>query len=343
MEQNKEKDKDIKKGDGSEKKDEIEDIVLMDENDKMDGNEIIKLDENLKKYIDDKIFVLNDKWKLNLKILYCKISKKKALPKLNIYYLESYAYISFKKIMYIFFYKLMPVEVKLIFKEEKNNKTERFSICSTYELLLYCKNNNYNPYIQIENNKYEFERLFDYFYILTLHKFDKIILTQDFRNYDDFEKDELQATYPGNNSKLEPGKLSKFFDLFFPFEKKSNFNYWDYDKRRLFIVFISSLNMRNDIYCFKICGPSAIGKSMTLFLISKFNYNILYYNLKAIKLLKQSNDYVKIQNIITESCKYLLLDEMQVEELSSILKKNRIFSFFISLQNIVQFLIKNNI
>ena len=342
MEQNKEIDNCSKKDDKSDKKDELEDIEIMNENDKKDGEDSIKLEEELKKYIEDKTFILGDKYKLNLKILYYKISKRKPLDILDCFYRQSFAIILFDELFYIFFYKLTQVEVKLLFENGKK-ETEKFSICSTYELLQYCKNKNFNPYVEIENKKIEFNELFGSDYINIFEKFGKIILVQDYRNYDDYKKENLLDSYPIDNYKLEPEKLSKFFDLFFLFDKNSKFDYWDNAKRSNFIYFIASLKDKKDIYCIKICGPSAIGKSMSLFLLSKFSHNFLYYNLKAIKNLQQSNDDVKIQNIITESCKYLALDEEQVKELSSILKTNRILPFFKSLKNIAQFLIKYNI
>ena len=341
MEQIKENENESKKKDESKKEEEIKDIVTIDEKDKMNEEDIIKLDENLLKYIKNKIFILNDKWKLNLENLYYKIRKRKPISNLDVTYFDSFTVIPLFDTIYIFFYKLIPVEIKAIYKDKQEK--ENFSICSTYELSIYCKKKNYNPYIEIGNDKYELKQLFEDIYLLTFMNLDNIILVQDYRNYDDYRKDNLQNSYPNDNSELEPKKLSKFFNLFFLFETKDNFYYWDNIKRRYFIMFIISLKSRNDIYCFKICGPSGIGKSMTLFLISRYYNNFLYYNLKAIKKLKQSNDNVEIQNIITESCKYLLLDEKQVEELSSIIKKNRIFSFFICLQNIAEFLIKNNI
>ena len=342
MEQNKEIDNCSKKDNKSDKKDELEDIEIMNENDKKDGEDSIKLEEELKKYIEDKTFILNNKYKLNLEILYYKISKRKPLNILDCFYRQSFAIILFDGLFYIFFYKLTQVEVKLLFENGKK-ETEKFSICSTYELLQYCKNKNFNPYVEIENKKIEFNELFGSDFINIFEKFGKIILVQDYRNYDDYKKENLLDSYPIDNYKLEPEKLSKFFDLFFLFDKNSKFDYWDNAKRSNFIYFIASLKDKKDIYCIKICGPSAIGKSMSLFLLSKFSHNFLYYNLKAIKNLQQSNDDVKIQNIITESCKYLALDEEQVKELSSILKTNRILPFFKSLKNIAQFLIKYNI
>ena len=80
---------------------------------------------------------------------------------------------------------------------------------------------------------------------------------------------------------------------------------------------------------------------MTLFLISKYYNNFLYYNLKAIRDI--NNDNIKIQNILTESCKYLDLNENQIKQLSSILNNNRLNSFFLCLKKIIEFLIENKI
>ena len=79
------------------------------------------------------------------------------------------------------------------------------------------------------------------------------------------------------------------------------------------------------------------------FLISRYYHNILYYNLKTIKLLNEQKDDLNIQNIITESCKYLNLSREQATELSSLIKNNRFFSFFLCLKKIVNFLINNGI
>ena len=82
---------------------------------------------------------------------------------------------------------------------------------------------------------------------------------------------------------------------------------------------------------------------MTLFLISRYYNNFLYYNLKTIRILKKKDENVKIQNIITESCKYLNLAKEQIDELSSLIKNNRLFSFFTCLKEITKFLIKHNL
>ena len=52
--------------------------------------EIIKLDENLKKHIEGKILILDNHYKLNLNFLYYKISRRKRLKYLDIYYFQDF-------------------------------------------------------------------------------------------------------------------------------------------------------------------------------------------------------------------------------------------------------------
>ena len=302
--------------------------------------DIIQLDENLKTHLNDKTMKLNEKM-LKFKDIYDNFKKKNFFKKIDICVYQTYFLILHNGFIYIFFFKLIPIEFIFLYKEKTD--TSNLSICSTYELFEYCQKYNYNPYILIDNNKYEFKLMFESFYIAKFVNLNKIILVQDFMNYDDYKNEEITTNYPQNNSILEPDKLSKFFELFFKFEIKSNFTYWGSDKRDIFKHFIIQYKTKQNIYCLKICGPSSIGKSMTLFILSKYYNNFLYYNLKTIRILKEKNDNVNIQNIITESCKYLELEEEQIIELSTIIKNNKLKSFFYSLKEIVKFLIKDEI
>ncbi len=302
--------------------------------------DIIQLDENLKKHLNDKTMKLDEKM-LKFKDIYDNFKKKNYFKKIDICVYQTYFLILYNGFIYIFFFKLIPVEFNFLYKEKID--ISNISICSTYELFEYCQKYNYNPDILIDNNKYEFKLMFESFYISNFVNLNKIILLQDFMNYDDYKNEEITTDYPQNNSILEPDKLSKFFELFFKFETKSNFEYWGSYKRSIFLSFILEYKANENIYCLKICGPSSIGKSMTLFILSKCYNNFLYYNLKTIRILKEKNDNVNIQNIITESCKYLELEKEQIIELSSIIKNNKLKSFFYSLKEIVKFLIKDEI
>ena len=140
--------------------------------------------------------------------------------------------------------------------------------------------------------------MFDSISHLKFAQLDNIILIQDYRNYYDYKNESVTSCYPNENSKLEPEKLSKFFELFFKFQTKSDFDYWESKTRKNFISFILTYKTNKGLHCFKICGPSAIGKSMTLFVISRYSNNFLYFNLKTLRLLKQKDDNVQIQNIL---------------------------------------------
>ena len=339
----KEKEQMAKKSEIIENKEEIKKIVSIEEVEKINpnGEELIKIDENLKKHIEDKVFLLNQKLKINVKFLYQKISKREMFKSFCVVYSKSYAFIPYCNLGYIFFYKLIPVEFNLIYKNPNENQKYIFDICSSFEILDFCEKNKYNPYIEIDNNKYKYKNLFDAKYFNKFGIFNKIILIQDNREYDVYKNEELLNMFPMDKSNIQPDKLSKFFELYFKFETKSNFEYWESEKRTNFIASIVMFKEKEDLYCFKICGPSGIGKSLTLFLISKYYKNFLYYNLKTIRDLK--NDDVKIQNILTESCKHISLNDNQIKQLSSILNNNRYNSFFICLKNILEFLIKNEL
>ena len=325
------------------KKEEVEKIVSLEDTEKINenGKDLIEIDESLKTFIKDKVFILNKKLKINLNFLYKKICKQERFDKFSIFYSGYCAYFSFEDLLYMFFYKLIPVEFNCIYKDESKNEKKIFNICSSYEIMEYCENNKYNPYIEINNEKYEYKYLFYFIYNYKFENLDKIILVQDYRNYDDYTNEKPMYIFPREKSELEPNKLSNFFDLYFKFETKSNFEYWKSEQRDRFMHIIFFYREKKNIYCFKICGPPGIGKSMTLFLISKYYNNFLYYNLKAIRDI--NNDNIKIQNILTESCKYLDLNENQIKQLSSILNNNRLNSFFLCLKKIIKFLIENKI
>ena len=150
-------------------------------------------------------------------------------------------------VLFIYFFcKLIPIDFICLYKEKTD--TSNLSICSTYELFEYCQKYNYNPYILIDSNKYGFKLMFESFYITDFVNLNKIILVQDFMNYDDYKNEEITTNYPQNNSILEPDKLSKFFELFFKFEIKSNFTYWGSDKRDIFKHFIIQYKTKQNIH-----------------------------------------------------------------------------------------------
>ena len=212
------KEKEIEKQkEKEEEEEEEEDDEEIEEAEKKEKKELIQLDVNLKEHIKDKIFILNDKLKFDFTYLYNKISKKNLLKKLDIFYYDSYAIIPYKNVNYIFYFNLIPVELLFKYEKESENKKNEFSICSSYELLDYCKKNNYNPYIVINNDKYKIKDILTSVYFDKIGNLNKINLVEDYREYEEYKKGVLPSAYPDDKSQLEPQKLSNYFELFFKF------------------------------------------------------------------------------------------------------------------------------
>ena len=75
-------------------------------------------------------------------------------------------------------------------------------------------------------------------------------------------------------------ELSNFFYDFFKWDNQSNsnFNFWETNERNNFISEIDEFKFNDEQYLYKIFGPSSIGKSMTLFMFSRKNPNIICLN-----------------------------------------------------------------
>ena len=102
------------------------------------------------------------------------------------------------------------------------------------------------------------------------------------------------------DTNYKPREYSNFFYDYFIYEDKSQredpFIYIKNDKRDLIYNNILRLREENDIKIYKITGPSSIGKSFTLFYISRILYDVIYINLKT--LYNNRNDLYKCYHII---------------------------------------------
>ena len=68
---------------------------------------------------------------------------------------------------------------------------------------------------------------------------------------------------------------------------------------------------------YKITGPLACGKSMTLFKISKSYPNIIYINLKKVK---SRNDNIAFLEMFFSECSKITLDKIKQEKFKQIIK-----------------------
>lgn len=148
-----------------------------------------------------------------------------------------------------------------------------------------------------------------------------------------------------------PNLYSAYFYQYFPseFSSKKNdgdkiFKYIQNDKRKEILFNIQILLSFDEIKKFKITGPFACGKSMTLFKISKARHNIIYINLKVVKCLKGNIEFLKM---LFSECSRLSLDIKQKEEFKKKIKvidlsQNRLKILLIIIE-IVLGLINSNI
>lgn len=333
----------IKKDEVIEKKsDDIKDVKTIYD-DVMNNREeafLAKFDENLNNHIKDKEMILDEECKLKFLYIYSLIDQNKLIDDehINSFYFKDYFLIYDLKteFAYIFLFKL--VNIKFLIKEKEKIDEKIIKICSTYEIIDYCKKNKYKPYFEIETIKYKLQDIKNFDIIQKIKKFENITFVQENYEYDEYKNEKELQDYPSDDTSLEPDKLSKFFLLFFKFNSKQMFKFWASDKRTKLLFKICDFKKQTDLYMFKICGPSGIGKSMTLFLLSRYYHNYLYFNIKTLRDLKLKEDIVNYSNILIESCKYLTLTKEQLDELTS--KKN---NYFNSLYSIVKFLINNKL
>ena len=112
-----------------------------------------------------------------------------------------------------------------------------------------------------------------------------------------------------------PQAYSKYFELYFPSAGKNKDNSFKFiysPKRREIRNNIVYLNDNETIKKYKLTGPFATGKSMTLFKISKSLINVIYINLKIMKKYAK-NYYAFLEILFEESSKVDLSKKNQDE------------------------------
>ena len=119
-----------------------------------------------------------------------------------------------------------------------------------------------------------------------------------------------------------PEEYSIFFYDYFIYEDKDKreeeFIYFNNDKRNIIFNNIKILkSYNNNLKTYKITGPSSIGKSLTLFYISRILYNVIYINLKTLNNYKK-NLYKCYHIIITELER--LVCQQNINELEKVIK-----------------------
>ena len=96
-------------------------------------------------------------------------------------------------------------------------------------------------------------------------------------------------------------ELSKYFDKYFKYsldDDKTQFDFYNSDKRKDLKEKFDSLIFSDDITKFKITGPSNDGKSTTLLYLSRLYLNIIYLNINVINSLYNDKKISEVLNLI---------------------------------------------
>lgn len=121
------------------------------------------------------------------------------------------------------------------------------------------------------------------------------------------------------NNRLETKNLSKYFKLYFRYNQVEYIHYFLGQKRKdLFNLLLTFYRFPN-VHFFKICGPSNNGKSTSLLIFSRIFSNIVYFNLKIIKLYdKKDNNYDNDNNENNITYNDIIFYELQRVNLNKI-------------------------
>ena len=138
-----------------------------------------------------------------------------------------------------------------------------------------------------------------------------------------------------------PKEYSEFFYDYFQTEKKENelFIYENNDLRNEIHKNVMKLFEYENIKKYMITGPYACGKSMTIFRISRITRNIIYINLKTLKVNITNKD--KCIRIVLSEC---LRIDLNLNDFKKKYEKvnisNNIFGFLIEILEIKKYYLK---
>ena len=145
-----------------------------------------------------------------------------------------------------------------------------------------------------------------------------------------------------------PEEYSKYFYEYFIYEDEKQKNdkiiYEKSEVRSIIEENMKQLKRSKNIKKYKLTGPASIGKSFTLFRISRIYYNFVYINLKSLE--KHKHDLFLCYSIIISELERLnnLMRKEHLDELYKIIqdnyKKNNNYCFL--LLTIIECLNKNN-
>jgi energy-coupling factor transporter ATP-binding protein EcfA2 len=295
----------------------------------MEGNTKSLNDKNFSKHLSCTIFKY-DKYNIKFTDLY-KILEEGIFIDDNFlidkYYDEeqkyySLTYILDDDILFYFFDDLITVEIF----DVKNNKKNNFFVCSTYEIDLLIE--NYPP-SSLYLGKKE----------IVPHGIGPLLIKDNKIIFNYYEK-KLESIKCNDNfiykGVIEPSSFSHDFYTYFPEQiKQDKIIYIESKRRKNFLNFINNYLKYNKIL--KITGPSGIGKSFFLLLISRKAFNYLYLNLGALMFLYQKNKFIEMINIIINEINRIRLDKKNIEQLNEYFKNLKTIEFENIIKNLIEY------
>ena len=147
------------------------------------------------------------------------------------------------------------------------------------------------------------------------------------------------------NEDYTPNAYSKYFYQYFPSEKEEPdkiFYFYKSNEREQIKKNIFELKTKKKIKKYKLTGPYAIGKSLTLFKISKSFINIIYINLKIMKMY-ENNCYAFLEILFSESSRVKMSEKNEKEfnkKIKTLILQENIFEIFIKILKLILNLIE---
>ena len=237
-----------------------------------------------------------------------------------------------------------PVDENIfLFKEKKNiklylgdNTFETFEAESSDDIKKYIEQKGKDTKELYLRNKGETK------YINILRELGNYLEISDleFREKPNLEKLKLKEPLPDTKD-YRPEEYSIYFYEYFIYEDEGKKNeeimYEDNNTRQNIKDNLLALKTNENLKTYKLTGPTSIGKSFTLFRLSRLSYNIAYINLKI--LTKNKDDLFKSYNMIIEELERFDI-ENYIKDLEQLInecyKDNK--SFLNLLVNIMNFL-----
>lgn len=260
--------------------------------------------EELSKEYWNKIFKYSNE-EISYKSLY-ESFKKKESPIQSLAYLELFANSGIYTL-----YDTTSIDEAYYFSEDKytlniidsNNNTKIYTIYSTYEIYEIVKDYNLDN-LFFKDSKY----LKNYNYLLN----GKILnFHYDLFDYVGISLPEKPPKIYNYSELILPNDLSEYYNLYFEYDDLSSKNEYFITKERGLLFNLIIFRLSNG-KIFKFSGPSGIGKSFFLLYFPRIRSNCIYINLKAIRNLIKSKQYIKLKNLLAAECSRVSLKNSQI-------------------------------